>query len=167
MKILALLILLVPGVSLAANEKAIDACLDGWKTSPFKHGAQPDEVIKPSVKVFGIGKKDYEDGPTGKPRLILIKPNVNVLGTTTFRLMNPHGWYCFKANVSVLGKMSIIANCKAHIATSTDNGVNVLGADESDQGVTVLGTLRISRVGCGGEEEKEKEKEKETEKSDD
>jgi hypothetical protein len=158
MKTLLFALLLLPRVSFAANEKAIDACIDGWKNSPFKHGAQPDEVVKPSVKVFGIGKKDYEDEPTSKARLILIKPNVNVLGTTTFRLMNPHGWYCFKANVSVLGKMSLIANCKAHIATSTDNGVNVLGADESDQGVTVLGTLRISRVGCGGASDEPKSK---------
>jgi hypothetical protein len=151
MKFLLLALLFLPRFSFAASEKATDACLDGWKNAPFKHGAQPHEVIKPSVKVFGIGKKDYEDGPTQKPRLILIKPNVNVLGTTTFRLMNPNGWYCFKANVSVLGKISIIASCKAHIATSSDNGVNVLGADESDQGVTVHGTLRISRVGCAAD----------------
>ncbi len=159
MKTLVLFILLLsPCAGFASTAETIDACINGWKNSPFKIGKEPDQIVSPSVKVFGIGKKDFEDNQaTKKPRLILIMPNVNVLGSTSFRLMNPNGWYCFKTNVSVLGKIAITAHCKAHIANSASGGgANILGADESDSGVTVLGSLRIQRVNCDSNEKKPK-----------
>ncbi len=156
MKVSFLLLLLLP-VSAVADSN-VDACLAAWKNAPFKKGTQPDQIVGTQVKVFGIGKDDYEDTPTKKPRLILIKPSVNVLGRTTFRLMNPNGWYCFRANVSVLGKMKIEAHCNAKLASSKEDGTSVLGSDESDKGVTVLGSLRVNRIGecseAGAGEEK-------------
>lgn len=155
-KLIASLLLLLASSPCFADE-ALDACIGSWgKSSPFKKGATPDQVAGTSVKVLGIGKDDFEDlKATDKPRLVLLKPSVNVLGKTVFRLMNPNGWYCFKSNTSVLGKIQIEAACTAHIASSKD-GANVLGSDESDGGVTVLGTLRISRPGCEGKEAGEK-----------
>ena len=153
---LAFAFLLLP--SLAQADATIDACLAAWKNAPFKKGAEPDQVVGTQVKVLGIGKDDFTDPPSKKPRLVLIKPSVNVLGKTEFRLMNPNGWYCFRTNVSVLGKMSIEAHCKAHLASNGDGGTSVLGSNESDGGTAVLGSLRINRVGdCdakAGKEEK-------------
>lgn len=151
-----LLLLLLPFSALA--DEAVDACIEQWgKASPFKKGAKPHQVVGTSVKVLGIGKDNFEDLTATKgPRLVVIKPSVNVLGKTVFRLMNPNGWYCFKSNTSVLGKIQIEAACTAKIASSKDGGANVLGSDESDQGVTVLGTLRITRPGCEGKEAAEK-----------
>lgn len=144
-----LLLLLLPQHSAFADPN-VDACLTAWKNAPFKKGTEPHHVVGSQVKVFGIGKKDFEDSPTDKPRLILIKPSVNVLGKTSFRLMNPNGWYCFRANVSVLGKMNIQAVCGAKLASSKEDGTSVLGSDESDKGVAVLGSLRVTRIGdCG------------------
>jgi hypothetical protein len=158
--VLSLLLLLSATPARASTDAAVNGCLNAWKHAPFAKGAEPAEVISPSVKVLGIGKKDFvDDKVTKKPRLVLIKPSVNVLGGTKFSLLNPNGWYCFKTNVSVLGKTSIKAHCNAHIATSGDGGANVLGADESDHGVTVLGTLRIERVGCTPEQVKKQAEE--------
>lgn len=157
-KQIAVLLLLVWVAPLSHADEAVDACIEQWgKASPFKKGAKPDQVVGTSVKVLGIGKDNYEDHTETKgPRLVVIKPSVNVLGKTVFRLMNPNGWYCFKSNTSVLGKIQIEAACTAKIASSKDSGANVLGSDESEQGVTVLGTLRITRPGCEGREAAEK-----------
>jgi hypothetical protein len=164
MKFAALLILLLLCPHAHADDsddesdRAINKCIKQWKTSPFKAGAEADLVINPSVKVLGIGKNPEDNKVTSGPNLVLVKPNVNVLGKSTFRLMNPNGWYCFKANVSVLGKIAIEADCKAHLATSTD-GANVLGADDSQRGTSVLGSIRVTRIGaCAKNDEEKSEK---------
>jgi hypothetical protein len=131
-----------------ASQDSIDTCIRAWKTSPFKVGATPDKTLSTSVRVLGIGQQQVNDQEeTKKPQLIVIHPSVNVLGKTQMTLGNPNGWYCFASNVSVLGKIEINAHCKAHLASGKD-GANVLGASDTNQGVTVLGSLRVSRFGC-------------------
>ena len=134
----------------AEYQSSVDECIAAWgKSSPFHRGDRADLVMTGGVKVFGIGSSDSNaQDATSKPQLVLVRPAVNVLGANTLKLMNPNGWYCFKSNVSVLGKITIEAHCDAHLANATGSGANVLGADESKQGVTVLGTLRIKRFGC-------------------
>jgi hypothetical protein len=147
-------------------QKTIDQCIGAWGTgSPFKKGTEPQRIITPGVKVFGIGKDNTgDDKVTAEPQLILVRPAVNVLGKSTIALDNPNGWYCFKANVSVLGKISIEAHCKSHIATAGDEGTSVMAANDSDGGVAVLGSLRITKKHCG-EASTEKTVEKVPEKS--
>jgi hypothetical protein len=158
MKFLALALLLLPLAAHADMEDTVNGCLAVWKHAPFKKGAEPDRVIKTGVKVLGIGKRDSDDlEATSKPKLVVIKPAVNVLGTTRFHLMNPNGWYCFRANVSVLGKISIEAHCKAHLAQSGDGGASVLGSDETDGSVAVLGSVRVTRTGCHHEDDEKSE----------
>ncbi len=145
-----LMVLFASSVSFADYQKTIDECISAWgKSSPFKKGTPADKTITAGVKVFGIGKSDVGDSElTENPRLILIRPAVNVLGKSTIRLENPKGWYCFKSNVTVLGKISIEAHCHAHIANANEDGTSVLAADESDKGVAVLGSLRVTRTHC-------------------
>ena len=145
------LVLIFSGVtSFAADEDqpSIDACIQAWKTSPFKIGTAPHKVIEVGVKVFGIGSATSADTPTAEPSLVLVKPSVNVLGKTKLELTNPNGWYCLKSSVNVLGKLSIIADCKAHIESANGKDVNVLGANQAKNGVTVLGTIRLEKTNC-------------------
>lgn len=137
-----------PVVSESSHQDSLNSCIQAWKNSPFKKGHEADKTIAPGVKVFGIGKSGVDDlESTSTPKLILVKPAVNVLGKTKLRLMNPNGWYCFKSNVSVLGKMEIETDCKSHFASAVE-GAEVLAADESSKGVIVLGSLRLKKENC-------------------
>ena len=157
---LATLAALMPVPAFAADDqRVIDQCIADWGSdSPFKKGAKASRVISPGVKVFGIGKNNNGDEKiTDHPALILVRPAVNVMGKSTIRLANPRGWYCFRSNVTVAGKIAIEAHCKAHIASAREDGTSVLATDESDKGVAVMGALRVTRFDC---DEKSVEKKK-------
>lgn len=150
---LALAIALIAGAlpALADDQQAIDQCIGEWgKTSPFKKGTRAYTVIGTGVKVFGIGKgQSGQDAPTDKPALYVVRPSVNVAGKTTIRLSNPKGWYCFRNAVTVAGKIAIDAHCKAQLATAREGeGTAVMGANDANQGVAVMGALRVTRFGC-------------------
>ena len=150
---LAFLLAALPVVAHADDQAALDECIASWgKASPFHKGTRADGVIATGVKVFGIGQGSSGNDPvTTKPRLVLVRPAVNVMGRSTIRLQNPHGWYCFRSNVTVMGKMTIEAQCDAHIATGREEGGTSVGAaDESNKGVAVFGALRVNRFGCSG-----------------
>jgi hypothetical protein len=151
-------------VAAATDQVVVDRCIADWgSASPFKKGTEPSRVIAPGVKVFGIGKNNNgDDKVTDKAALILVRPAVNVLGKSTIRLANPKGWYCFKSNVTVAGKIAIDAHCRAHIATAREDGTSVLATDESKGSVAVMGALRVTRFDF---DEKEKNSEKKKEKA--
>jgi len=139
----------LPLSALANDQPALDACIASWGKSPFKKGHKADSTIGTGVKVFGMGSgQSGNDQPTDKPALILVRPAVNVMGKSTIRLNNPNGWYCFRSNVTVAGKIEIEATCKAHIASAKEDGTAVGAADESGKGVAVFGALRVTRIGC-------------------
>ncbi|HUI98958.1 MAG TPA: hypothetical protein VLY46_01930 [Usitatibacter sp.] len=144
----------VPSLVLAdtGDQEALDQCIAYWgKASPFRKGTPAEGVIASGVKVFGIGSSSTGDDPvTSKPRLVLVRPAVNVMGRSTIKLSNPHGWYCFRSNVTVMGKLEIDAQCHAHLATAREEGTAVGAADESSKGVAVFGALRVNRFGCEG-----------------
>jgi hypothetical protein len=136
----------------ANDQAALDACIKAWgKKSPFRKGTPANSVIAPGVKVFGIGGSGAaRDEPTDAPALVLVRPAVNVMGSTTIRLSNPQGWYCFRSNVTVAGAIRIEAHCKAQIASAKEDGTAVGAVDESNKGVAVFGALRLTRWGCNG-----------------
>lgn len=142
----------VPSLVLAdtGDQEALDQCIAYWgKASPFRKGTPAEGVIASGVKVFGLGSSSTGDDPvTSKPRLVLVRPAVNVMGRSTIKLSNPHGWYCFRSNVTVMGKLEIDAQCHAHLATAREEGTAVGAADESSKGVAVFGALRVNRFGC-------------------
>jgi hypothetical protein len=135
-----------------ADQPAVDGCIASWgKASPFRKGTRPETILATGVKVFGVGSSSSgNDAPTSHAALILVRPAVNVMGKNTIRLNNPKGWYCFRSNVNVAGKMEIDAPCDAHIASATGEGAAVGGVDDSHTGVTVFGALRVQRYGCKG-----------------
>ena len=149
--IFAAALALSSGYVFAQDQPALDGCIQSWgKSSPFKKGTPANSVIAPSVKVFGVGGSgNVNDHPTDKPALVLIRPAVNVMGKSRIRLENPKGWYCFRSNVNVAGKMEIEAPCAAHIASAKEDGTSVGGVDETNKGVSVFGSLRVTRYGCG------------------
>lgn len=131
------------------DDKAIERCLANWNNHPFQNKADKRyRVIQTSVKVLGIGGDITDNDSTSYPQLVLIKPSVKVMSKQTYTFTNPNGWYCFKSNVTVMGKSVIKAHCNARIADST-NSVEVLGKNDQDKGgVTVLGKTEIQRFGC-------------------
>lgn len=151
--LLAALLVASAAMPAFANDQAtLDACIQSWgKKSPFRKGTPANSVIAPGVKVFGIGGSGAaRDDPTDAPALVLVRPAVNVMGSTTIRLSNPQGWYCFRSNVTVAGAIRIEAHCKAQIASAKDDGTAVGAVDESNKGVAVFGALRVTRWGCNG-----------------
>ena len=148
--VLATLLLAAAATASASDQPTLDACIGSWgKNAPFKKGHPADRTIGTGVKVFGIGSgQSGNDAPTDKPVLVLVRPAVNVAGTSTIRLTNPNGWYCFRSNVTVAGALRIEAHCKAHIASAKEDGTSVGAVDESHTGVAVFGALRVSRFDC-------------------
>ena len=149
MKYLSLILSALLSLAVQAGDlEEVQQCLRNWKKHPF-NSANPDyRVMAARVKVMGIGGEVYDAKPTSVPELVLLKPAVTVMSKSTITLMNPRGWYCLKGRVDVLGKSEINLHCKAHLATSND-GATVLGSNDSDTGVTVLGKSVINRIGCG------------------
>jgi hypothetical protein len=143
---------LVSTTAFADDQKVLDACIASWGAkSPFKKGTPAKSVIATGVKVFGLGSGGgVHDQPTDKPALVLVRPAVNVAGKSTIRLGNPKGWYCFRSNVTVAGKIEIEIPCTAQIASSKEDGTAVGAADDSNKGVAVFGALRVTRLGCKG-----------------
>ena len=147
----ASLVALIPVAALANDQVVIDQCIAAWgPKSPFRKGAQAEQVIGTGVKVFGLGSgQSGHDAPTGKPSLILVRTAVNVAGKTTIRLSNPNGWYCFEDAVTVMGKINIVAHCNAQLAGAKGDGTAVMAANDAKQGTAVMGALRVTRFGCG------------------
>ena len=131
----------------AGDQSAVEKCLAAWGKHPFEGKNPPFRILGASVKIMGIGKDVVDSEKTSSPELILIKPAVNVMTKTAFRLLNPNGWYCFKSNVTVMGVSAITAACSAHLASSHD-GVAVLGSNADTDGITVLGKAEVTRVDC-------------------
>jgi hypothetical protein len=138
--------ILMSASSFAETDKSIASCLNAWGTHPF--GNSPGyRTLATSVKVFGVGRNPADSERTDGPSLVLVNPGVNVMGGTTFELLNPNGWYCFRSNVNVMGELKIRADCRAHLASASD-GATVLGSNSDSKSVTVMGSTRIELVGC-------------------
>lgn len=129
------------------SDSSIQACLKAWGNTPFGKNAKY-RTMQTSVKVFGIGKSTSDNNATSSPELVLVNPDVNVMGGSTIELMNPNGWYCLRSTVNVMGGLNIKTHCNTHLANAKD-GATVLGNSNEDKGVTVMGTTKIERVGCG------------------
>ncbi len=135
-------------VTFAADDlDEVKQCLRNWKTHPFKAAKPEFRTVTSKVKVMGVGGALEDDTPTKEPELVLLKPAVNVMSKSVINLMNPNGWYCLKGKVDVLGKTEINLHCQAHLA-STASTATVLGSNEENTGVTVLGKSVINRLAC-------------------
>jgi hypothetical protein len=129
-----------------ADEGYLHLCLKAWGQHPFKDATRYRKYSS-VVNVFGIGQNTDDLAPTREPELVLIDSALNVMGGTTIRLMNPNGWYCFRSNTNVMGKVTIRAHCKAHIASAED-GLTFLGEDQHNKSTTVMGLTHIDLLGC-------------------
>ena len=130
-----------------SDEEALKACLNNWGKHPFVEGNLNYRTIAPSVSVFGSGVSVQDDRETQQPELVLIKPSVSVFSKGTLKLLNPQGWYCLESKVAVFSEVDIQIDCRANLASSSD-GTTVLGSNERRDGVTVLGTSNVTRIGC-------------------
>ena len=129
------------------DEGVINLCLKAWGDHPFKDGVPPYRRYSDVVNVFGIGTNTDDLAASREPELVLIDSALNVMGGTTIRLMNPNGWYCFRSNTNVMGRVTIKAHCKAHIASASE-GLNLLGEDQQHKSTTVMGLTHVELIGC-------------------
>lgn len=135
----------LPAFADSGDADALQTCLRKWKDHPFQVDGKSIadyRTIGSSVKVLWIGEDPADERKTEKPELILVKPTVGVLSERRLSLMNPNGWYCLKANVTILAKSEITVACKASIESGSDN---VTVAASGEKGVTVLGKTVIRR----------------------
>jgi len=125
---------------------ALQACLAAWGEHPF--GANPSyRTLATSVRVFGIGPATADREVTAGPSLIMVNPGVNVMGGSAIELLNPQGWYCLRSAVNVMGGMDIKLHCNARLASSS-NGASVMSGENAAKGVSVMGAIKVERVGC-------------------
>lgn len=151
MKYLMVVILFFGSQAFAEDGKYdenVRQCLSHWKKTPFSSKNLKYKTISTSVSVFGSGSDIIDDKATKSPKLVFIKPSVNVLGGKLIRLKNPNGWYCLKSNTNVLGKATIELHCKAKLAIASTGATVLAGDDGKQKGTTVLGKTKIKRVGC-------------------
>jgi len=133
------------------DQAHLKSCLKAWGTHPFgEQERYTARFFEANVRVMGIGQEMRDEAVTDYPQLILVKPSVNVMTKTTYELLNPNGWYCFDANVTVLGKAVLKADCDAHLANARE-GVAVVAASDEEGSVAVLGAVRVERVGSCAE----------------
>ena len=127
----------------------VKACINAWegKSNPFRNKKNVRfRIMEGTVKVFGLGSNaNVDEVKTSYPQLIFIKSAVNVMGKSTFRLMNPNGWYCFEDNVNVMGKAVIEIGCESSVAT-TSGSTTVMGSSQGKSGVTVMGKSEVKRI---------------------
>ena len=128
------------------DEGYLRLCLKAWGQHPFKDATRYRKYSS-VVNVFGIGQNTDDLAPTREPELVFIDSALNLMGGTTIRLMNPNGWYCFRSNTNVMGKVTIRAHCKAHIASAED-GLTFLGEDQHNKSTTVMGLTHVDLLGC-------------------
>ncbi len=148
--VLICFLLLIPTLGWSGDrtdKDALEACLKHWGTHPFGEGNLDYRTIAASVRVFGIGASVQDDRETEQPELVLIKPSVSVFSRGTLNLLNPQGWYCLEGKVAVFSAVDIQIGCRTNLASSSD-GATVLGSNDRRDGVTVLGTSNVHRIGC-------------------
>ena len=143
-----LLVVLSTTAGAEQPDGAIAACLKAWGKHPF--GNNPSyKALSTSVKVFGIGNNPTDSETTASPSLVLVNPGVNVMGGTTFNLLNPNGWYCMRANVNVMGGMTVRLHCNAKLASGSESSsVSVLANNNDQKATTVMGSTTVERVDC-------------------
>lgn len=133
---------------------ALNRCIQGWgDEAPWDSAAdQKVRVISTQVRVMGFGGTEpVDDLKTDYPQLVLLEPSVSVATKTTYKLLNPNGWYCFHTATTALAVSRVELACEAHLANSSDSGVAVIASDETgkgDGGVVVLGQFEVNKQGC-------------------
>jgi len=142
------LALSVPTASANDGDSAIAACLKAWGEHPF--GKHPQfKTLGTSLTVFGIGNSAADTRPTSSPALVLVKPSFNFMGGSTMELLNPNGWYCVQTLVSIIGRTTIRAQCKAQLAATSD-GKTMLASKAGNRRIkniafTVIGSTAVER----------------------
>ena len=135
-------------VAKADDMEEIRGCFATWKKHPFAKENPAYRTISAKVKVMGIGSNVKDDQITDEPALVLVRPAVAVMSKQSIELLNPNGWYCLKNMTTVMGKGEIRLHCKAHLASSDDGASVAASGQEDGGGTTVLGKVKLIRVGC-------------------
>lgn len=141
------------GVEDEQDQQTLRKCMEKWDSLPFDQRIQVRKIYA-SVTVGGVGNAINDTRRTSEPELVLIYAGVNVLGSVTYKLLNPNGFYCMKVNVNVLTSLNLDLHCNARLA---DSMVDVNVGSEADQtasvgvhvgSIVVLNTIRPDGDSC-------------------
>ena len=129
-------------------------CITKWGKVPFTGTFTNVRRIKAAVSVYGIGSVINDTVQTAAPALVLIDAGVNVMGSTTYNLLNNNGYYCMKVNVNVKTDFDINLACNAQLA---DNSVQVNVASQTNSETSVIGVnvgsnVQVTRMAPNGGE---------------
>ena len=126
----------------------VKKCLAAWGAgTPFTE-ASPYRNLGVAVSVLGFGSTLDDSDTTEKPELVVIPASVSVLTITKYRLLNPNGWYCMVADVSVGAIINVDLNQKAHLADSRAD-VRVLAVGSNGPAmvdVHVISSVKVRKV---------------------
>ena len=126
----------------------VKKCLAAWGAgTPFTE-ASPYRNLGVAVSVLGFGSSLDDSEATDKPELVVIPASVSVLTITKYRLLNPNGWYCMVADVSVGAIINVDLNKNARLADSRAD-VRVLSAGSNGPAmvdVHVISSVKVRRV---------------------
>ena len=128
--------------------RGVKKCLAAWGAgTPFTE-ASPYRNLGVAVSVLGFGSTLEDREATDKPELVVIPASVSVLTITKYRLLNPNGWYCMVADVSVGAIINVDLNKNARLADSRAD-VRVLSAGSNGPAmvdVHVISSVKVRRV---------------------
>jgi hypothetical protein len=114
---------MIEGDYLNEDDLAINKCLEKFGNHPFDRNQVTNyRKIHAAISVLGVGTSINDTRATDSPELVLISASINILGSQTYKLLNPNAYYCLKVNVNVKAKTIIELACQAKLA---DNKVNV------------------------------------------
>jgi hypothetical protein len=110
---------------------ALANCLKDWSDHPFSAAelGSPEEVsVDQSNGNNGIIYSD--DKASDTPRLVLITITAKNVNSSVLELLDPKGWYCVDVQSKAANNFTILADCKAVVATlahsaHVDNGFQV------------------------------------------
>ncbi|MCX6106969.1 MAG: hypothetical protein NTY08_14180 [Proteobacteria bacterium] len=126
----------------------VKKCLAAWGAgTPFTESS-PYRNLGVAVSVLGFGSSLNDSEATDKPELVVIPASVSVLTITKYRLLNPNGWYCMVADVSVGAIINVDLNKNAHLADSRAD-VRVLAVGSNGPAmvdVHVISSVKVRRV---------------------
>lgn len=127
---------------------AVEACLRSWPGHPFATAeSRKVRVVEGAVRIMGMGSQEVTDTTaTSHPQLVLLRPSVSIMTKTTWKLLNPNGWYCFDNAVAVMAKGVVELGCGAHLADA--QAAVVVGGSTERGGVTVLGSMPVEHNAC-------------------
>lgn len=131
---------------LTEDDETINNCLEQWGDHPFtQEQVNNYNKLVGTVEVFGIGPAIDDKVQTATPKLMLVKPPVNVFSTQTFVLGNPNGYYCLNRGFNLLSRSTVEVHCDAKMIANGGKDILSGGNATDTSSVSVFSNVDVVR----------------------